>query len=151
MKFIMPLIIAVMMLAACAMPQDRMTRAEEREATLEAYKRHAEESMTETIFPRVDDWTSLGREYLALRARDNQHYLVALQPTCIEELRFGTGLRIELEQQTRHTVGRMDWVTINGQRCRINSIWRVDHEALKEELAEKGLRHGFIRVRGFGS
>jgi len=146
MKTIITGISLMFFLGACA-TADKGTRSAERDELRKAYQDHAGESRSETVSRRVDAWFSLGREWLVLRSRDRQYYLITVDVACADDLRFGSTPRLATEQQSRNILTRHDRILMNERRCRINSIQKVDHKALAADLEEKGISHGFLRIR----
>jgi len=133
------------LVVACAGTAASERRAE-REQISEAYERHASGSRDQTVYPAVDRWFALD-EKLAVRTRDHKYFVVELGPVCAAELRFGTVNRIELDQQTRNRLTRQDRIILGERRCTITGIQRVDAQALREDLDERGIEHPFLRIR----
>lgn len=146
MKIIVLLLIAVSGLTGCATQAGKSPMLAERAQLLEIYQKHAGDNQSSVVFPRVRDWASVGDTYIALRTAGDRYYLVNLGPACADDLRRAGVIDIALEQETRNTLSVFDKVHIDNQRCSIQSIHKLDHQAIRAELEEKGLSTAFIRV-----
>ncbi|MGK7297160.1 MAG: DUF6491 family protein [Candidatus Wenzhouxiangella sp. M2_3B_020] len=131
------------LLAGCATGTGPSTR----ENATGLWQDHAGPSRDRVVFPRAEAWKQLDGDWVAVRTRANDYFMLRLDPVCSTDLRFGTGMRLAIAQDTRNTLSRFDTVYTSDARCRIQEIRPVDHRALKTELQARGIEHSFIRER----
>ena len=133
-------LLLVLLLAACA-TDDVPT---ERERATSLWEKHAGPSQERIVFPRAEAWKQLGGPWVAVRTQPDDFYLLRLDPACADQLRFGSGVALAIEQRTRNMLARFDTVLIEGMRCRIQEIRPVDRDALAADLESAGLDHAFL-------
>lgn len=150
MKRVLAVLVALLLAAACAGPATRDEPPTPEEIRLAIYQRHAGESKDGVVFPRVRGWSELPGEYIAVRTVNDKYYLLELELACSESFRFGSDLRIAIEQQTRNTLHRFDEVHIGDRRCRILRIQPLEAEAIDADVREAGVKDFFI-ARGVDS
>lgn len=139
-------VFSIMLLTtACAGLQGQDGAKSERAAQLDMYQRHAGEPRNESVFPALDSWRSFPGEYIAVRTKGWQYYLLTLEPACAEQWRVGPDVSLALRKQTTNTLLRLDRVGFGEQRCRILEIQTIDRKALRADLAEEGLEDPFLR------
>lgn len=144
MKSVLSVLAAIVLVAGCAGPAPRDEPPTPEETRLAVYQRHAGESRDEVVFPRVDGWSDVLREYIAVRTADDRYFLLTLELGCSEGFRVGPDMRIAIEQDTRNTLHRFDEVRIGDRRCRIQQIQPLDAEAIHGDMASAGLQDPFI-------
>lgn len=144
MKRTIPIAAAILLLAGCAAQAPRDEAPTPEQTRLAIYQRHAGEPRDSVVFPRVDGWSQLPNEFIAVRTIDDQFFLLTLQLSCSEQFRFGPELTIAIEQDTANTLHRFDQVRIGDQRCRIQEIRPLDPEAILADMTEAGLEDHFI-------
>lgn len=135
---------AVAIVAGCAAPGPQDEAPTPEQTRLAVYQRHAGESRDSVVFPRVDGWSELLGEYIAVRTTNDKYFLLTLELACSEEFRIGSEIRIAIEQQTRNTLHRFDEVHIGDRRCRIQKIQALDAEAVYAGMQAAGLEDPFI-------
>jgi hypothetical protein len=147
MKRVLAVLAVVVLGAGCAGPASRDEPPTPEETRLAVYQRHAGDSRDEVVFPRVDGWSDLLGEYMAVRTVDDRYFLLTMELACSEDFRVGPDVRIAIEQDTRNTLHRFDQVRIGDRRCRIQQIQPLDAEAIHANLASAGLQDHFIARR----
>lgn len=116
------------LLAACAGGSTRDSLADE----TAIYERHAGAAEMDVRYTSIRNWWPVGHQSIVLEFAGARHYLVTLSGACDLELRLSPSLRII---SSRHNVlGRFDRVAIGGELCRINTIRRLDMDAVKQDL-----------------
>lgn len=144
MKRVPAVFLAMAIGAGCAGPSPRDEPPTPEETRLAVYQRHAGESRDEVVFPRVDGWSDLPGEYIAVRTVDDRYFLLTLELACSEAFRVGPDMRIAIEQDTRNTLHRFDQVRMGDRRCRIQQIRPLDAESIHADMASAGLQDPFI-------
>lgn len=144
MKSVIAVLAAIVLVAGCAGPATQDKPPTPEETRLAVYQRHAGESRDEVVFPRVDGWSDLLGEYIAVRTLDDRYFLLTMELACSEEFRVGPNVRIAIEQDTRNTLHRFDEVRIGDRQCRIQQIQPLDAEAIHASMASAGLEDHFI-------
>lgn len=99
----------------------------------EIFERHAGESVNDIRLTQLRNWRPLNQDTLLLGARRDAYYLVDLAPPCGGSLR--SARRLAIPGRTR--VGQLtlfDDLLVDGYRCRIMRMRRVDHAAAQEEI-----------------
>lgn len=140
-----PAVVAAMLLAAgCAGPAPRDEGPTPEQTRLAVYQRHAGESRDSVVFPRVDGWSALPGEFIAVRTVNDKYFLLTLELACSEDFRVGPDIRIAIEQDTANTLHRFDQVLIGDRRCRIQQIRPLDAEAIHADMNEVGVDDPFI-------
>lgn len=148
MKRILAVAAAMLLAAGCAGPAPRDEAPTPEQTRLAVYQRHAGESRDSVVFPRVDGWSALPGEFIAVRTSSDKYFLLTLELACSESFRVGPNIRIAIEQDTRNTLHRFDQVLIGDSRCRIQRIQPLDAEGIHADMTEVGLDDHFI-ARGF--
>lgn len=153
MKRFLAVVAAMLLIAGCAGTGPRDEGPTPEQTRLAVYQRHAGESRDSVVFPRVDGWSALPGEFIAVRTSNDKYFLLTLELACSEGFRVGPDIRIAIEQDTRNTLHRFDQVQIGDQRCRIQEIRPLDAEAIHADMAEVGIEDPFIArgVRRTGS
>ena len=129
---------AALLIAGCSTAGN--LRDEDR---LALYVAHAGAPVTSIHFAgRLDGWTPLGDEHVALWTRPSQAYLIRFVGSC-PDVEFATELAVSSQFHTVHS--RFDTITpigggAAGMGCRIGEIRPVDVKAVKAD--EKALRDG---------
>lgn len=144
MNRVLAVLVAMVLAAGCAGPAPRDEAPTPEQTRLAVYQRHAGESRDEVVFPRVDGWSELPDEYIAVRTLDDRYFLLTLELACSEAFRVGPEVQIAIEQDTRNTLHRFDQVRIGDRRCRIQQIQPLDAEAIHADMASAGLQDHFI-------
>lgn len=144
MKRLFAVLAVVLFIVGCAGPAPRDEPPTPEETRLAVYQRHAGESRDAVVFPRVDGWSELPGEFIAVRTINDKYFLLTLELACSEEFRTGTEIRMAIEQQTRNTLHRFDQVRIGDRRCRIQKIQPLDAEAVYAGMRAAGLDDPFI-------
>lgn len=144
MKRVLTLFSIAWLIAGCAAPAPRDEPPTPHETRLAVYQRHAGEPRDEVVFPRVDGWSELPKEFIAVRTVDDRYFLLTLELACSDAFRFGSDLAIAIEQETRNTLHRFDRIQIGGRRCRIEKIQPLDAEAIHGAMANTGINDPFI-------
>lgn len=99
----------------------------------EIFERHAGEPVNDIRLFHLRNWRPLNEDTLMLSSRQDDHYLVDLAPPCGGNLR--SARRVAIPGRTR--VGRLtlfDDLLVDGRRCRIMRMRRVDYAAAQEEI-----------------
>lgn len=133
MRRTMALLVAVLLVAACATTSQRLTPAER----LEWYRAHAGEPVRSIhVHGRLWGWRSLGDSALTIWTRSNQGYLVELFGRC-PDLAFATTLG--LTSRTSRVSAGFDSIVVQrsgvpGSRmtCRIDTIRPLNTRVVKE-------------------
>lgn len=135
---------AILLLAGCAAQTPRDEPPTPEETRLAVYQRHSGEPRDEVVFPRVDGWSELLREYIAVRTVNDEYFLLTLELACSDEFRVGPDISIAIEQQTHNTLHRFDRVRIGDRTCRIQEIRPLDAAAIHAAMTGAGLEDHFI-------
>lgn len=153
MKATITAITIALLSTACAAPETRDEAPTPEQTRLAVYQRHAGEPRDSVVFPRVDGWSALPGEFIAVRTSNDKYFLLTLELACSEDFRVGPDIRIAIEQDTPNTLHRFDQVRIGDGRCRIQRIRPLDAEAIHAAMADVGLEDHFIArgVRRSGS
>lgn len=144
MNRLIALLTATLLIAGCAGSEPRDEPPTPEETRLAVYQRHAGEPRDSVVFPRVDGWSELPAEFIAVRTIDDKYFLLTLELACSEAFRDQAALQIAIEQDTRNTLHRFDQVRIGDQRCRIQQIQPLDAEAIHAAMDSTGIADPFI-------
>lgn len=133
MRRTLALLVAMLLVAACATTSQRLTPAER----LEWYRAHAGEPVRSFhVHGRLWGWRSLGDGALTIWTRSNQGYLVELFGRC-PDLAFATTLG--LTSRTSRVTAGFDSIVVQrsgapGSRttCRIDTIRPLNTRVVKE-------------------
>lgn len=125
----------VFLLAGCAGIGDE--REGDRAERMAVYERHAGASENWVRYSRIRNWWSVGMNSVVLEVDSSRHYLLRLIGPCSMDL--DTTAILRLVSSRPNVLGRSDDLIVGGQRCDIQSIHRLDYEAVKAELEQNGV------------
>lgn len=111
-----------------------------------AYEQHAGSSRERVVFRGLEAWRDLRGDYIVVRTRYNDYFLLTLEAACASDLTFNSSLELAIAQQTRNSLSRFDTVSAGDSACRIQYIRQVDHQAVAEELRAREIEEHFIRL-----
>jgi len=137
MKLVVALLTAMLLIGGCAAPAPRDEPPTPEETRLAI-------SRDSVVFPRVDGWSQLPREFIAVRTIDDRFFLLTLELACSEAFRIGSEIAIAVEQQTRNTLHRFDELRIGDRNCRIQTIQPLDADGIHAAMQAAGLEDHFI-------
>jgi hypothetical protein len=106
---------------------------------------HAGDSRDRVVFPQLQGWKLLEGDYIAVRTRADDYYLLRLDPACASDIRFSSSLSLAVRQSSRNVLSRFDRVMAGDLSCRIQEIRPVDAEAVVADLDAQGIREPFVR------
>jgi hypothetical protein len=115
-------------IAACAASGDQRSRADE----LAVYEKHAGAAEGTVRYTSIRDWWPVGYHSVVFEMDRSRHYLVRLVGACDLDLRSAPVLRVVGSRRT--ALSDFDRVYVGGQPCQIQSIRRVDIDAVRAEL-----------------
>jgi len=110
-----------------------------------AWTEHAGSSRDRVVFPQLQSWKQLDDDWIAVRTRADDYFLLRLEPACASELRFSSSLSLAIHQSSRNMLSRFDRVLVGDRSCRIQEIRPVDAGAVVEDLAGQDIREPFVR------
>jgi len=124
-----PMILAVLLLAGCASTGPAQREA----AALARFEAAAGEPVTHFRFFRLQGFTVLGEQSLAVWTGPRQAWLLRVDAPC-NELRWAP--KIGLSSGFGQVSARFDRVLAGRDRCRIIEIRPIDTRALRAETAQ---------------
>lgn len=127
MKYMIGIALAAL-LAACAGGSTRDGLADE----TAIYERHAGAAEMDVRYTSIRNWWPVGHHSVVLELNGARHYLVGLSGPCDMELRMSPSLRIIASR--RNVLGHFDRVGVGSEVCRINTIRRLNMDAVKQDL-----------------
>lgn len=128
------LLVLVAFLAACAASDQ--AREGNRADEMAIYERHAGAAETWVRFTNIRNWWAVGYHSVALELGGSRHYLVKLIGAC--DLELNSGVTMRLVTSRRNVLSDFDKVVVSGQPCQIQSIHRLDYQAVQAELESNG-------------
>lgn len=128
-------------LVACASTEDKSAAIEREAAVLARYEAAAGEPVASFRFFRIEGYTSLGDDRLALWTEGRKAYLLTVDEPC-PELRWSLG--ISVTSSMSRVYADFDRVQTRDGSCRIRSIRPIDVAALRE--SEKAARQSTVGV-----
>lgn len=124
------LMILTLFLAACAASGEQRDRADEQAI----YEQHAGASESWVRYTSVRNWWSVGFHSVVFELDRSRHYLVTLVGACGLDLDSSPTLKVVGSR--RNVLSEFDRVIVRGQPCQIQSIRRLDIDAVNAELDE---------------
>ncbi|NEZ05143.1 hypothetical protein G4Y73_13380 [Wenzhouxiangella sp. XN201] len=121
-------------LAACAGPGE--VREGNRADEMAVYERHAGAAESWVRFTNIRNWQAVGFHSVVLELGGSRHYLVKLIGAC--DLELNSGVTLRLITSRRNVLSDFDKVVVGGQPCQIQSIHRLDYQAVQAELESEG-------------
>jgi hypothetical protein len=132
---------ALALLAGCAVsPEPRSG-----DPVTAAWTEHAGSSRDRVVFPQLQAWKPLEDDWIAVRTRADDYFLLRLESACASDLRFSSSLSLAIRQSSRNVLSRFDRVLVGDRSCRIQEIRAVDVDAVVEDLAGQDIREPFVR------
>ncbi|MDZ7790491.1 MAG: DUF6491 family protein [Xanthomonadales bacterium] len=125
--------------AASGEPRDR-----DRVDEMAVYERHAGGAESWVRYTSIRNWWAVGFHSVVFEMDRSRHYLVELVGAC--DLDLDSAITLRLESSRRNVLSEMDDVVIRGRICQIQSIRRLDYEAVKSELGADPDKQDGIRV-----
>lgn len=125
------MILMPILIAACAASGEPRDRAEE----MAVYERHAGATKSWVRYTNIRNWWAAGYHSVVFEMDRSRHYLVKLIGPC--DLELGSAISMRLVNSRRNVLSEFDRVDVRGQSCQIQSIRRLDFEAVKAELEDK--------------
>lgn len=125
-------VLLVVALSACASVGDSSGRSQE----IDVYERHAGAAETWVRFSSIRNWWAVGFHSVVLEMGRGRHYLVRLMGAC--DVKFNSGVSLQLVTSRRNVLSDFDRVVAGGQSCQVQSIHRLDYDAVKAELEARG-------------
>jgi hypothetical protein len=132
---------ALALLSACASTPD----TESADPVTAAWTEHAGSSRDRVVFPQLQAWKPLEDDWIAVRTRADDYFLLRLESACASDLRFSSSLSLAIRQSSRNVLSRFDRVLVGDRSCRIQEIRPVDVDAVVEDLAGQDIREPFVR------
>jgi hypothetical protein len=136
------------LLAACAGSGE--PRGDGRFEEIAVYERHTTGAESWVRYTSIRNWWPVGFHSVVFEMGGNRHYLVSLIGAC--DLDLDSAVTLRLVNSRRNVLSEFDEVIVNGRTCQVQSIHRVDYEAVKAELEEKGedmpAKQGNVSVSG---
>src|SRR5699024_7445707 len=125
------LILMPVMIAACAVSGESRDQFNE----LALYERHAGASQSWVRYTNIRNWWAVGPHAVVFEMDRSRHYLVRLIGAC--DLNLDTAISMRLINSRRNVLSEFDRVDIRGQTCQVQSVRRLDLDAVEAELAEQ--------------
>lgn len=132
-KLLLP-VLAVLVVACAASDQ---ARERDRFDEMAIYERHAGAAETWVRFTNIRSWQAVGYHSVVLELGGSRHYLVKLIGAC--DLELDSGITMRLITSRRNVLSDFDTIEVGGQPCQIQSIHRLDYDAVQAELEAEGV------------
>lgn len=113
---------------ACSGTGEQRDRFEE----MAVYERHAGAPESWVRYTSIRNWWAVGFHSVVFEVNRSRHYLVNLIGSC--SLDLDTAMTLRVVSSRRNVLGEFDKVVVNGQTCQVQSIHRLDYEAVRAEL-----------------
>lgn len=126
MLILMPILVAAC--AASGQPRDKA-------AEMAVYEHHAGAAESWVRYTSIRNWWAAGHHSVVFEMDRSRHYLVELIGPC--DLDLDSAITMRLVNSRRNVLSEFDRVYVGGQPCHIQSIRRLDLEAVEAELAER--------------
>ncbi|MEE4304295.1 MAG: DUF6491 family protein [Wenzhouxiangella sp.] len=125
------LILLPLFIAACAASGEQRDKFDE----MAVYDRHAGATQSWVRYTSIRNWYAVGFHAVVFEMDRNRHYLVELIGPC--DLDLDSAIAMRLVNTRRNVLSEFDRVVVGGQQCQIQSIRRLDLEAVQAELEDK--------------
>lgn len=136
------MILSTLLVAACAASGD--SRERDRAGEMAVYERHAGAAQSWVRYTSIRNWWAVGRHSVVFEMDRSRHYLVELIGAC--DLELDSAITLRLASSRRNVLGELDDVVVRGRTCQIQSIRRLDFEAVESELEASPDKQDMIRV-----
>jgi hypothetical protein len=123
---------AAALLTACASARDVEQKQKE---ALARYQPYLGETVSQfNRYTRNDSWTAVDNERVIVHTNMNDAYMLTVAPPCMN-LPFAN-LAIGVTERIRNTVASgFDSILVQGERCLILKIQRLDYKRMQQDLA----------------
>src|SRR5699024_8267946 len=98
-------------------------------------ERHAGASQNWVRYANIRNWYAVGFHSVVFEVDRSRHYLVELIGPC--DLDLDSAITMRLVNSRRNVLSEFDRVVVGGRQCEIQSIRRLDLDAVEAELEEK--------------
>lgn len=140
------LIFSTLLVAACAASGD--SRERDRAANAAVYERHAGAAQSWVRYTSIRNWWAVGHHSVVFEMDRSRHYLVELIGAC--DLELDSAITLRLASSRRNVLSEMDDVVVRGRACQIQSIRRLDYEAVESQLGADPEKQGSINIEADG-
>lgn len=128
------IVLTSVFLAACAASGER--QSPDRFEEMAVYERHAGAPESWVRYTSIRNWWAVGFHSVVFELGGSRHYLVELIGAC--DLDLGSAATLKLVGSRRNVLSEFDKVIVGGRACQVQSIKRLDYEAVKAELEGEG-------------
>ena len=122
------------LVAACAGSGE--PRERDRFEEMAVYERHAGGAESWVRYTSIRNWWAVGFNSVVFEMGRSRFYLVELIGAC--DLDLDSAMTLKVVSGRRNVIGEFDDVIVNGRTCQVQSIRRLDYEAVKAELEDEG-------------
>jgi hypothetical protein len=129
MKNLTAIILAAVLVSACATTGDGGIERSRGERLLDKYEPYLEEPVNSFTALRHDSWQPISRTQLVLWTTINDAYLLTVDNTC-PELQFAQTVGVT---STTSSISTLDSVLVRGYRCQIRQIQPIDVRRMKAD------------------
>ncbi len=125
------LILMSVLVSACAASGEPRDKA----AEMAVYEHHAGAAENWVRYTSIRNWWAAGFHSVVFEMDRSRHYLVDLIGPC--DLDLDSAITMRLVNTRRNVLSELDHVYVGGQPCQIQSIRRLDLEAVEAELEQR--------------